>query len=344
MSTSTNSFKPMNPRRTHCRGISHRVGFNAGGTHGFTLIELMVVIGILISLATLTAISVSKVTKDARFSKSVSQVMNALENARTLAIKEHRPVLLAFTVKTDRVDNTTSAGLLTGNIKKQWTRIVAARLRDELIFTGSNSYYDFFEPHPNFAPVDLPEGIKVAAPQMDFLQNDTVWITQPTFRDSNTNFSEMEYGSMIGVMFGSDGSLLTKITGGGGSVNSTLGRYVVLDADQDGVEKTPHADEITYGARYFTYNVENEEVNIQFAIFISVFNDAAMRELYDVNNWKGKGYNSSGWMPRTGLLPPCSTVTQPRDRMNCDESEFINQFGEKIYFNRYTGRAEVMKR
>ena len=149
---------------------------------------------------------------------------------------------------------------------------------------------------------------------------------------------------MIGVMFGSDGALLTKITGGGGSVNSTLGRYVVLDADQDGLEKTSHADEITNGARYFTYNVENEEVNIQFAIFIAVFNDAAMRELYDVNNWKGKGYDRLGWMPPTGVLPPCSTVTQPRDRMNCDESEFINQFGEKIYFNRYTGRAEVLKR
>jgi len=342
MSTSSNSSKPLNPHRTHCRGISHRVSFNAGGTHGFTLIELMVVIGILISLATLTAISVSKVTKDARFSKSVSQVMNALENARTLAIKEHRPVLLAFTVKTERVDNTTSAGLLTGNIKKQWTRIVAARLRDELIFTGSNSYYDFFEPHPNFAPVDLPEGIKVAAPQMDFLQNDAVWITQPTFRDNNTNFSEMEYGSMIGVLFGSDGALLTKITGGGGSVNSTLGRYIVLDADQDGVEKIPNSAEGNAG--HFTYNVENEEVNVQLAIFISVFNDAAMRELYDVNNWKGRGYiGPPGWCP-TGVCPPCSTLTQPRDRMNCDESEFINQFGEKIYFNRYTGRAEVMKR
>jgi len=30
--------------------------------------------------------------------------------------------------------------------------------------------------------------------------------------------------------------------------------------------------------------------------------------------------------------------------MNCDQSEYIKQFGEKIYFNRYTGRAEVQKR
>ncbi len=342
MNTSTNSFKPLNPRRRHCRGISHRVGFNAGGTHGFTLIELMVVIGILISLATLTAISVSKVTKDARFSKSVSQVMNALENARTLAIKEHRPVLLTFTVKTERVDNTTSAGLLTGNIKKQWTRIVAARLRDELVnasatqttATAGSNFMDMFEPHPNFTPVDLPEGIKVAAPQLDYERNDDVWITQPTFRDNNTNFAEMEYGSLIGVMFSADGSLLSRITGGG-SANIGMGRFVVLDIDQDGLQRQVNSAENASG--WFTYNIENEEPNIQLAPFLSVFNDAAMRELFDVNNWKGGSYKAA-W------VPPCSALSDGRSRMNCEQSEFINQFGEKIYFNRYTGRAEVMKR
>ena len=40
----------------------------------------------------------------------------------------------------------------------------------------------------------------------------------------------------------------------------------------------------------------------------------------------------------------CSTYNKGRTRMNCDESEFINQFGEKIYFNTYTGRAEAFKR
>ena len=100
---------------------------------GFTLIELMVVIGILISLATLTAISVSKVTKDARLSKAVSQVMNALETARTLAIKEHRIVMVVFTVKTERTGSTVSGGAFTDTIKRQWTRILATRLRDELV-------------------------------------------------------------------------------------------------------------------------------------------------------------------------------------------------------------------
>ena len=329
------------PLVPQCRGCLAR-----GRRSGFTLIELIVVIGILISLATLTAISVSKVTKDARFSKAVSQVMNALENARTLAIKEHRPVLLAFTVKTDRVDNNTPAGILTGNIKKQWTRIVAARLSDELVIgpgTSSNSgtfYNDMFEPHPNFAPVDLPEGIKVAGPLMDFDRRDEMWTTQPTFRDSNTNFSEMEYGYMLGILFGSDGELLTRITRGGSTINSSQGRNPVLDLDQNGIQSSiSDQNDPRQQGGWYTYNMEGEEPYVQLITFLAVFNDAAMRELYDVNNWKGP--NAPDWNTTT---VPCSTYNKGRTRMNCDESEFINQFGEKIYFNTYTGRAEVFKR
>ena len=314
---------------------------------GFTLIELMVVIGILISLATLTAIGVAKVTKDARFSKAVSQVMGALETARTLAIKDHRIVMVVFTVKTERTGSTVpSAGVLTDTITRQWTRILATRLRDELVLspattaTSGNFYNDMFEQHPNFAPIDLPEGIKVAGPLMDFDQRDEMWTTQPTFRDSNTNFADMEYGYMLGIMFGTDGALLTRITGGGGGINSSQGRNPVLDLDQDGIQSSiSDQKDPWFQGGWYTYNLEGEEPFIQLMTLLAVFNDSAMRELYNVNNWKGP--KSPGWDTAS---VPCSTYGTGRTRMNCDESEYINQFGEKIYFNRYTGRAESLKR
>ena len=340
MIKSTRQFKQSCVHQCSHGQMNH--GMHANRRGGFTLVELMVVIGILISLATLTAISVSKVTKDAGFSKAVSQVMNALETARTLAIKEHRIILVVFTVKTERTNSDVSGGMMTGTVKRQWTRIVGTRLRDELVNNnatqtipdGNSIYMDMFEQHPNFSPIDLPEGIKVAAPQMDYERNDDVWITQPTFRDSNTNFAEMEYGSLIGVMFDVNGSLLSKITGGG-SANIGMGRYVVLDIDQDGLQRPLNT--IENAAGWFTYNIEGEEPNIQLAPFLSVFNDTAMRELFDVNNWKGQSFTRE-W------APPCASLAIGRSRMNCDQSKYINQFGEKIYFNRYTGRAETMKR
>ena len=314
---------------------------------GFTLIELMVVIGILISLATMTAISVSKVTKDARLSKAVSQVMNALETARTLAIKEHRIVMVVFTVKTERTNSEVSGGMMTGTVKRQWTRILATRLRDELVLspattaTSGKFYNDMFEQHPNFNPIDLQEGIKVAGPLMDFNQRDEMWTTQPTFYDSNTNFADMEYGYMLGIMFGTDGALLTRITGSGGGINSSSGRNPVLDLDQDGIQSSvSNQKDPWFQGGWYTYNLEGEEPFIQLGTFLAVFNDSAMRELYNVNNWKGP--KSPGWNP--GTKDPCSDYATGRTRMNCDESEYINQFGEKIYFNRYTGRAESMKR
>jgi len=242
--------------------------------------------------------------------------------------------MVVFTVKTERTNSEVSGGMMTGTVKRQWTRIMATRLRDELVQDGSQ-YLDMFEQHPNFSPIDLPDGIKVGSPQMDFDRRDSVWITQPTFRDNNTNFTEMEYGSMIGVMFNVDGSLLTKITGGG-TANNSWGRFPILDIDQDGLQRQKNS--IVDASGWFTYYIEGQEPNIQLAPFLSVFNDTAMRELYDVNNWKGNT------KPPFLDKAPCSSYGKGRTRMNCDESEYINQFGEKIYFNRYTGRAESMKR
>ena len=67
----------------------------------FTLIELLVVMGILVVLAVLTGIGVSQISREARLSSGVNQVIAALGSARSYAIQNNTTVLLAFTVSVD---------------------------------------------------------------------------------------------------------------------------------------------------------------------------------------------------------------------------------------------------
>ena len=71
------------------------------GRHAFTLIELIVVMGILVVLAVLTGIGVSQVSREARLSSGVNQVISALGAARSFAIQNNATVMLTFTVNVD---------------------------------------------------------------------------------------------------------------------------------------------------------------------------------------------------------------------------------------------------
>ena len=68
---------------------------------GFTIIELLVVMGILILLAVLTGVSVSRLSKEARLSSGVNQVVAALGSARSIAIQTNSTVMVIFTVNVD---------------------------------------------------------------------------------------------------------------------------------------------------------------------------------------------------------------------------------------------------
>ena len=58
--------------------------------------------GILILLAVLTGISVSRVSREARLSSGVNQVIAALGTARSVAIQSNSTVMVTFTVNVDR--------------------------------------------------------------------------------------------------------------------------------------------------------------------------------------------------------------------------------------------------
>lgn len=303
---------------------------------GFTLIELLAVIGILVTLATLTAISVARIGKDTRLSSATNTLLNVLETARTRAIREHKPMLVAFTVNVELLapSATANAPIDPQKIKRQWTEAVIGRLEEALVRQPNSSddptkqnYVDRFEPHPDFQPVKFSEGIKIAGPRTDYGQ-DGVWITQPNLKND-------ENGRMIGVLFGPDGSLMTRLPGGG-LANAGMYRSAVLDLDRDGQQHEPDASE--GAARYFTHNDLEDEPSVQYCQFLAVFDDKQAREIYDEKNWAGAAGGAYD------VNTPCASYAAGQVRMRCEQSEFINQFADRIVINRNTGRAEVRQR
>ena len=105
---------------------------------GFTLVELLAVIGILVALATMTAISVARIGKDTRITKAANDLLNVLETARGLAIRTHQPTMVAFRARTERFDQSANDPMKYPNparIKRRWTEAVVGRLIEPLQFS-----------------------------------------------------------------------------------------------------------------------------------------------------------------------------------------------------------------
>jgi hypothetical protein len=71
---------------------------------------------------------------------------------------------------------------------------------------------------------------------------------------------------------------------------------------------------------------------------LSVYDDKAAREAYDEKNWLGSGF--SPWTSDKA----CADLGVGQSRKICEQTEYIEQFGTRIQFNRNTGRAEVQQR
>ena len=123
-------------------------------SHGFTLLELLIVIGILTVLAVLTVISVGGIARDVKLSTGINRVMSSLAAARAEAIRSNVPVMLSFRVVKDKQ----RPG------KPDQVEMVIARWTGELrparhFGYGGFEEYRFaerFEPVPEIAPQLLP--------------------------------------------------------------------------------------------------------------------------------------------------------------------------------------------
>ncbi|MFO0894609.1 MAG: hypothetical protein U0574_06585 [Phycisphaerales bacterium] len=302
------------------RSAAHRRGA------GFTVVELLVVIGVILVLAVLTATGVQRVTKESRVATATNQVMASLGQARALAIRENRPMLVTFRARTDP--------LVPGN--DQRTEIVIGRWTGQILKVvasandpASEVWNLPFIEHPEAGRRVLPTGIKVAGPRTDFDQ-DGIWVTQPEYRNN-------EYGRSIGVLFAADGTVATRLPNGIG-----VAQYesAYLDADQDGQQDVGNS---SGGSRFFEYNEEVDEPSVQYVRTLAVFDDADAREVYAPSNWAGSN-QASGDASGSPPGPDCSQLPAGQSRMRCEQSSYINQFAERINFNRFTGVAEAQKR
>jgi|GEM_PF-2281696 len=304
----------------------------------FTLIELLAVIGIIVVLSTLTAMSVQRIGKDTRLTGATNKLLNVLETTRSRAILEQKPMLVVFIVKVELVAALAPNALVDPTkIRRQWVEAVIGRLEDPLVPSLNNNpnsptkqnYYDLFEPHPEIQSVRFDEGIKIAGPRTE-VGRDGLWATQPEIKNN-------EYGRMIGILFAADGTMQTRISGGG-QANAAQYRYLVMDTDMDGLAREP--DPTEGSTRYFHYDDYEDEPGVEVAQSLAVFDDKAARELFDATKWSGvtRTYD------KNNPFKPCSDLGSGQDRKICDQSEFITQFSNRIVINRFTGRAEVTQR
>jgi len=303
---------------------------------GFTLLELLIVIGIIATLAVLTATSVSRLSRDSRLAIGVNQVMSALGEARARALMENQPILVTFVVRRD-------AG---AGVSRQVTDMVITKWTGQLLRVDGSAtpndpnddvWNEPFEVHPDAVRRTLPPGIKVAGPRSDYnppgtSDQDAIWITQPELTNN-------ECGRAIGVLFSPDGTVATRFPNGIG-----VAQYETAYLDLDGATDSAglpfqQTGSTSGGARFFIYDEEIDEPSINYVKTLAVFDDTAAREFFNTSNWSGQ---SSG--APTGLPLDCSTEPVGERRMRCEQSHFITQYAERINFNRFTGVAEVVKR
>ena len=288
----------------------------------FTLLELLVVMGLLILLAVLTGIGVSRISGQAKLSSGVNTVLAALGNARAYAIQNNVTTMVTFRVKVDA------------------TRLSEPE-RVEVVFAKSSgiltpwqpdtrAYHERYVPVPGIPAMQLPEGIKVAGPlsaDWESPNQDDVWVTQPggTWRLYNDPVRGMmpgsnETGRMICVLFSPDGTMVTRDPNSSASASMTAWPYL----DEDLNRKFEIGEPTNYSGsfQYVAYDAMGDEGDVLPCQWLAVYDDAQARESLGDDDWGGEAGDNvrkqeiSGW---------------------------VNGYGIPIYFNRYTGVAEVRR-
>lgn len=270
---------------------------------GFTLAELLVVIGIIAVLGALTVLGYRGIAKDSKLAAGRNTVAAVLDNARGLAMKNNRLVMVAFRPRLE-------------GYNQQYVECVFAQWTGESAILNGQ-VVDRFAPIAGVTGRTLPRGVKVAGPF--YGDNDDLrWVTQSHLPKINQSTGNGEApGEVIAVMFAPDGTTVSRNSG-------TDSNRMFIDFNNNEQHDWGFAPP-TYTAgnfnTYFEQRLENDECWIDVAPFLAVIDDDQVRELYDPSRWD--------------LSVSAAAVA---NRLN-DYSQYIVNNVDPLYFNRYTGVA-----
>jgi prepilin-type N-terminal cleavage/methylation domain-containing protein len=288
---------------------------------GFTLAELLVVMGILAILGVLTAITVQRVTRDSRVASATNTVLNLLQTARAQAIRDNKVTAVVFRPAWDPSNRQ----------RPQQTELVVAQWTGEsIVFAstgtpGQNDIADRFLPVAGIKPVRLPVGVKVAGPLYED-GADNVWATQGEMPLIMQGCKEaITYSRMVAVMFAPDGSLVARnplSSAGDSKTFVDFNRVDLTPGDGDPQDVTVGACANTDFERFWMQDDINDETNLTLVPFLAVYDDRAAREIKALD-----------WAQDSDMLVE---LTGP--------AGFITTNSDRIHFNRYSGVAEVTGR
>ncbi len=265
----------------------------------FTLTELLVVMGVIAVLATLTLVSVRAITDNARLSSATNTVMAALDNARALAMKKNKPVMVAFIPRLVGPNE-----VQVESVTAEWSGTVIFQPVD-FGFGAEDRVFERFVPINDIGSRQLPRGISVAGPSysIDSL-NDTVW-----FAASNLASLQEAPGRVVGVMYAPDGTRHTN-----NPATATLANnYQFIDFNNNGdQDRSVTSSDVE---TYFLQLDPADEPCIELLPFLAVFDDDAAREMFGDDDWD---------------------IASTREE---ELTQYITQFADRIHFNRYTGVA-----
>ena len=290
----------------------------------FTLVELVVAMGVIVVIASITLVAVRQMARNTRQASGVNAVMASLDNARALAMKENKIVLIVFRPRLDGPNE-----MFVEAVLAEWSGQTAMITVGCAAPNANPTIVDRFVPVQGIVPRRLPRGIKVAAPLYGSGADEAisagaataVWTTQPNLPTINQATGAGEWpGGLIGVMYGPDGATVSRNSQTDShrafvDFNSDFSQHLHgfnYDYDPSGTGTPPCDPNI-----HFKHIVELDEPMVEIAPFVAVFDDEEARALA-TGDWTNVAFYNNN------LTGPLGYIANRADR---------------IHFNRYTGVA-----